>query len=135
MTSLEIAARAGLRHDNVSRIIRRELKAIDIDHLKFEANYVAVNGARRSCYCLPGEYLLHILTAFDAKLRFALIRHWQAVNDGWAEPVKDVATFYVARLVEGTKEEKRLRYEQEISRIEMTGRKPSSWDRMLAGKP
>lgn len=135
MTSLDIAERSGVRHDNVSRLIRRELDAIEVNHLKFEAVYIAGNGASRRCYCLPGEYLLHVLTAFDAKLRFALINHWQAVNEGWVKPVKDVANIYAGRLIAGTKEERRLRYRSEIAKIEEAGRRPTAWEKMLADKP
>ena len=135
MTSLDIALRAGVRHDNVSRLIRRELDAIEVNHLKFEAVYIAGNGASRRCYCLPGEYLLHVLTAFDAKLRFALIKHWQAVNEGWAKPVKNIANIYAGRLVAGTKEERRLHYQTEIAKVEAAGRRATAWDKMLAGKP
>ena len=100
-----------------------------------QAVYIAGNGASRRCYCLPGEYLLHVLTAFDAKLRFTLIKHWQAVNEGWAKPVKNIANIYAGRLVAGTKEERRLRYQTEIAKVEAAGRRATAWDKMLAGKP
>ncbi|MGB3878253.1 MAG: hypothetical protein WA980_20570 [Shinella zoogloeoides] len=135
MTTLEIAARSGVRHDNLLRLVRQELEAVDEAALRFEASYIDRSGKRSLCYCLPGEYLLHVLTAFDAKLRFALIKHWQAVNEGWAKPVKNIANIYAGRLVAGTKEERRLRYQTEIAKVEAAGRRATAWDKMLASKP
>lgn len=131
MTSLDIALRAGVRHDNVSRLIRRELDAIEVNHLKFEAVYIAGNGASRRCYCLPGEYLLHVLTAFDAKLRFALIKHWQAVNEGWVQRTKNIVEAVTTRLVMGGRASRRLELEQAEMRAEHLGTRLTARERRL----
>jgi anti-repressor protein len=115
MTSLEIADMIGLRHGNVMRDIDRELAKIGEPQLKFEAGYLDAQGQRRRCYALPGEYLLFIASAYDAKLRMQIIRHWSALNNGTAQPVKDVANVFAGRLIAGNKEHRRLRYAQDVA--------------------
>jgi len=131
MTSLEIAERAGMRHDNVVRLIRRDLEAIEVTHLNFEGSYRDRSGRANFCYCLPGEYLLHVLTAFDAKLRFALIKHWQAVNEGWVQPQKNAVHVLTERLVNGGRKARMLELQGAEQRAKMTGRRLTAIERNL----
>lgn len=79
MSSLEIARMTGKQHGHVMRDIQRELDKIGEDQSKFGAVYLAGNGERRPCCTLPGDYLLFIASAYDAKLRMQIIRHWSAL--------------------------------------------------------
>lgn len=131
MSSLEIAERAGMRHGDVMRLIRRELEAIEIPERKFASWYSDVRGRRRALYCLPGEYLLHVLTAFDAKLRFALIKHWQAVNEGWVQPQKNAVHVLTERLVNGGRKTRMLELQQAEERAMLSGRRLTAKERNL----
>ena len=113
MTSLDIAAMIGLRHGNVMRDIDRELAKIGEPQLKFETGYLDAQGQRRRCYALPGEYLLFIASAYDAKLRMQIIRHWSALNNGTAAPVADAANVFVGKLISGGIEGRRQMLQQD----------------------
>lgn len=129
MTSLEIAERAGIRHSDVMRLIRRELEAIDIAERKFASSYRDASGKANLLYCLPGEYLLHVLTAFDAKLRFALIKHWQAVNAGWVQPQKNAVHVLTERLVNGGRKARMLELQEAEERAMLSGRRLTAKER------
>lgn len=129
MTSLEIAERAGMRHDNVVRLIRRELDAIEIAHLNFEGSYRDRSGKASSLYCLPGEYLLHVLTAFDAKLRFSLIKHWQALNEGRVQPQKDALHDLTTQLVMGGRKARMLELQEAEEQARLDGRRLTAKER------
>ncbi len=131
MTSLEIAELAGMRHDNIMRFIRRELDAIGIAALRFEASYRDRGGRASLCYCLPGKFLLHVLTAFDAKLRFALIEHWEAVNEGWIKPQHGVVNHVVQRLVNGGRKARMLDLQGAEQRAKLDGRRLTTSERNL----
>lgn len=136
MTSLEIADMTGIRHDNVMRDIARELGKIGEGLLRFEASYLNAQNKRQPCYALPGEYLLFIASAYDAKLRMQIIRHWAALNNGTAQPVKDAANVFVARLVEGTRAERKARIAADMEDFrQVHGRRPNAQERFLIGKP
>ena len=113
MSSLEIASLTGKRHDNVMRDIEREMESLGEVALKFEASYIAANGKRQPCYTLPGDYLLFIASAYDAKLRMQIIRHWSALNNGTAAPVADAATLLVKSLIAGGIEGRRQMLQQD----------------------
>lgn len=113
MSSLEIASMTGKRHADVMRDIDRELSKLGEDERKFASVYLAGNGERRRCYALPGDYLLFIASAYDAKLRMQIIRHWSALNKGTAAPVSDAATLLVKSLIAGGIEGRRQMLQQD----------------------
>jgi hypothetical protein len=131
MTSLEIAAMTGKRHSNVLRDIQRELAKIGEPQLKFEAGYRDAQGQRRTLYCLPGTYLLFIASAYDAKLRFQIIQHWEALNNGTAQPVRDAADVFVQRLVNGGRKARRLELQEAEQRARLDGRPLTARERNL----
>ncbi|NSY61070.1 Rha family transcriptional regulator [Agrobacterium tumefaciens] len=131
MSSLEIAAMTGKRHSDVIRDIQRELAKIEADERKFASVYLGRNSQRRPCYCLPGTYLLFIASAYDAKLRFQIIQHWEALNNGTAQPVKDAANLLVARLVNGGRKARmtELQVAEQLARLD--GRRLTARERSL----
>ena len=136
MSSLEISEMTGKRHDNVMRDIEREMESLGEVALKFEASYVAANGKRNPCYALPGEYLLFIASAYDAKLRMQIIRHWSALNNGTATPVPDAANVFVQRLIAGGIEGRRQQLQKdETLALSFTDPKARRIALSLAGKP
>lgn len=136
MTSLAIAEMAGKRHDHVMRDIERELESLGEVAPKFGAYYVASNGKRNPCYALPGEYLLFIASAYDAKLRMQIIRHWSALNNGTATPVPDAANVFVQRLIAGGIEGRRQQLQRdEALALSFTDPKVRRLAMSFAGKP
>lgn len=135
MTSLEIADMTGKRHADVLRDIERELAKIGDDERKFASVYLGGNGEHRPCYALPGEYLLFIASAYDAKLRMQIIRHWSALNNGTAQPVPDAANLLVNSLGQRLVHPKAIRHAEERHYLESRGRSASAFDKMVAGKP
>ncbi|MEJ1173428.1 Rha family transcriptional regulator [Agrobacterium sp. CMT1] len=131
MSSLEIAAMTGKRHSDVLRDIQRELSKIGEDERKFASVYLAGNGERRPCYCLPGTYLLFIASAYDAKLRFQIIQHWEALNNGTAQPVKDAANVLVQRLVNGGRKARVLELQEAHQHARLEGRLLTARERNL----
>jgi len=130
MTSLEIAEMTGKRHAHVLRDIERELDKIGEAQPKFGASYRDSSGKANLCYALPGEYLLFIASAYDAKLRMQIIRHWSALNNGTAQPVKDAANLYVRKLVEGTRAERHARIAADTEDFrQVHGRNPNAQER------
>lgn len=113
MSSLEVAHMTGKRHADVMRDIDRELAKLGEDERKFASVYLGGNGERRRCYTLPGDYLLFIASAYDAKLRMQIIRHWSALNDGTAAPVADAANALVKSLIAGGIEGRRQMLQQD----------------------
>lgn len=136
MTSLTIAEMTGKRHADVLRDIDRELSKLGEDERKFASVYLAGNGERRPCYALPGEYLLFIASAYDAKLRMQIIRHWSALNNGTAAPVADAANVLVNKLIAGGIEGRRLTHQQDMQKVQgMTDPMMRRLTKSFAGKP
>ncbi len=131
MTSLEIADMVGDRHGNVMAVIRRELAKIGEPELRFQSGYLDGQGQRRPCYCLPGTYLLFIASAYDAKLRFQIIQHWEALNNGTAQPVRDAANVFVQRLVNGGRKARMLELHEAEKRARLDGRLLTARERNL----
>lgn len=136
MSSLEIAYMTGKRHADVMRDIDRELEKIAEPERKFASGYLDAQGQRRRCYTLPGDYLLFIASAYDAKLRMQIIRHWSALNNGTAAPVADAANVFVGKLISGGIEGRRLAYQQDMQRVQgINNPKARRLALSLAGKP
>lgn len=136
MTSLEIAEMTGKQHGHVMRDIERELEKIGEGLSRFGASYLNAQNKRQPCYALPGEYLLFIASAYDAKLRMQIIRHWSALNNGTAQPVKDAANVFVGRLIEGTRVQRHARIAADVEQFRLlNGREPTSKERFWLEKP
>lgn len=136
MTSLTIAEMTGKQHGHVMRDIERELDKIGEPQSKFGAGYLDAQGQRRRCYALPGEYLLFIASAYDAKLRMQIIRHWSALNNGTAAPVADAANVLVNKLIAGGIEGRRLTHQQDMQKVQgMTDPMMRRLAKSFAGKP
>lgn len=136
MSSLEIAEMTGKRHADVMRDIDRELAKLGEDERRFASVYLGGNGERRPCYTLPGEYLLFIASAYDARLRMQIIRHWSALNNGTATPVPDAANVFVQRLIAGGIEGRRQQLQKdEALALSFTDPKVRRLAMSFAGKP
>ena len=83
MTSREIAELTGKRHDNILRDIRAMLTDIHGEGglLKFEGTYIhPQNGNEYTEYRLPKDETICLLTGYDAKARFNVVKRWQELE-------------------------------------------------------
>ena len=136
MTSLELAEMTGKMHGHVLRDIERELEKIGEPQSRFGSGYLDAQGQRRPCYVLPGEYLLFIASAYDAGLRMQIIRHWSALNNGTAAPIRNAADEFAGRVVCASRAERRKREAEAVASFTaQRGRPPTSRERFWIEKP
>jgi Rha family phage regulatory protein len=77
MSSLEIAAYAGKRHDNVVRDIKKMLRELgDGNVLNFEGVYTDAKGEARPCFNLPKRETLILVSGYDVRMRAKIIDRW-----------------------------------------------------------
>lgn len=84
MTSLEIAELCAMRHDNVLRDCRRMFDELGLLALNFEVKRKVVisNGSSRESvvYALDMELTLTLVSGYNIKLRNAVIKRWQVLE-------------------------------------------------------
>ena len=84
MSSVEIATLTGKRHDNVMRDIKAMLDELEIGALKFEGTYLDVQNKQRPMYNLPKHECMVLVTGYSTKLRSAVLKRWQQLEDAAA---------------------------------------------------
>lgn len=85
MSSLAIAELTGKRHDNVMRDIRNMLEELKIDQPKFGQIEKFANNREREIFNLPKHECMVLVTGYSAKLRSAVLKRWQLLEDAEAE--------------------------------------------------
>lgn len=73
LSSVEIAALTGKRHDNVSADIKNMLEQLDISPLCFQGTYLDAQGKSRPCFSLPKKEVMVLLTGYSIPLRAKVI--------------------------------------------------------------
>ena len=90
MSSLEIAALTGKEHRNVLADIRNMLKKLDLTAAEFSAavKYTGNNNAQltREIFNLPKHECMVLVTGYSIKLRSAVLRRWQELEDAQRAP-------------------------------------------------
>lgn len=93
MGSQEIANEAGKRHDHVVRDIRNMLKGLDLPVPDFDKPKVVYleNQQVTATFCkttkrgreifLPKDLILTLVSGWDVKMRLAVIRRWQELEE------------------------------------------------------
>jgi len=76
ISSLEIAEMTGKRHDNVTRDIKKQLDALEINALSFEVVYKDSKGEERPMYVLDKEQSLILASGYNVQLRQKIIKRW-----------------------------------------------------------
>jgi len=76
MSSIEIAALTGKRHDHVMRDIESTLSEADIGAPKFGGTYLDVQNKKRKCYNLPKRECDLVISGYSVKYRMAIIDRW-----------------------------------------------------------
>lgn len=82
MSSLEIAKLTGKRHDHILRDIRVMLE--EIQSPQNWGDYKDGMGRSQPCLMLDKEESLCLVTGYSAKLRMAVIKRWQELEEGAA---------------------------------------------------
>lgn len=72
MSSLEIAEPTGKRHDNLVRDIRELFQQLGITDLSFEGSYKDSTGRTLTCFHLPYDETMALITGYSAPLRMAV---------------------------------------------------------------
>lgn len=97
MSSLEIAALTGKEHKNVLADIRKMLNELELTAAEFSAavNYVGNNNAQltRETFNLPKHECMVLVTGYSIKLRSAVLRRWQELEDAQRAPAKPAYSF------------------------------------------
>ena len=76
MTTLEIAEQTGKRHKNVMRDVRKMFKSLGKEDALpiFEQRYKAADNNIYTCYKLPKDEILCLVSGYSVKLRMAIIK-------------------------------------------------------------
>ena len=77
MSSLEIAELTGKRHDDVTRDIRKLLKAVDLKATDFSVPVKMPSGQTANVYELDKQLTLTLVAGYNVKMRHAIIKRWQ----------------------------------------------------------
>lgn len=81
MSSREIAELTGKRHDHVIRDIRKMLSDLELDAPKFGSVEKDAKGEERPVFNLNKELTLTLVSGYNVKLRNAIIKRWQELED------------------------------------------------------
>lgn len=71
-----IAEYFGKRHADVLRDIRKMLADIGAER-NFASSYIDSTGRKLVCYHLPFDETVTLITGYDAKLRYSIVRQWR----------------------------------------------------------
>ena len=93
MSSLEIAKLTGKEHKNVLADVRNMLKELEIEPAEFSAGYKDGKGETRPCFNLPKHECMVLVTGYSIKLRSAVLRRWQELEDAQRAPAKPAYSF------------------------------------------
>lgn len=111
MSSLEIAALTGKEHKNVLRDIRTMLEELEITELSFERSYKDSTGRSLPCFNLPKHECMVLVTGYSIKLRSAVLRRWQELEDAQRAPAKPAYSLITATVQERLINEVSLAFE------------------------
>jgi Rha family phage regulatory protein len=87
VSSLEIAALTGKRHDDVLKDIRRILEESEIGLGQFAASYLNTQNKQQPCYHLPKMECDLVISGYSVKYRLAIIKRWHELEAQVAAPM------------------------------------------------
>lgn len=80
MDSREIARLTGKRHTNIIKGARRMLTNLQKELSKFERKYTDPNGVERTCFVLPFDECLTLISGYNVLLRYAIVKRWRELE-------------------------------------------------------
>lgn len=86
MSSREIAALTGKRHDNVVADVRKMLSELGLGTPEFLGVYEAENGQQYECFNLPKRESLILISGYSIELRARIIDRWQELESQASRP-------------------------------------------------
>ena len=93
MSSLEIAKLTGKEHFHVLRDIRTMLEELEIEPSKFGCLVKMPSGQTSTTFNLPKHECMVLVTGYSIKLRSAVLRRWQELEDAQRAPAKPAYSF------------------------------------------
>lgn len=81
MSSREIAELTGKQHKHVLEDTRNMLNGLGIDSAAFAAQYKDSIGRSLPCFNLDKELTLTLVAGYNVKLRLAIIKRWQELEE------------------------------------------------------
>ena len=76
MSSREIAALCGKRHDNVMADIRKMFDKLDIYAPDFSGTFITEQGNQYECFNLPKRECLILVSGYNIEIRTKIIDRW-----------------------------------------------------------
>lgn len=113
MSSREIAELTGKRHDNVVRDTRKMLEELGTNHLNFEGVYIDSKGESRTCFNLPKDLTITLVSGYNVQMRYAITKRWMELEAQQAPklPTTFAEALRLAAELEEQKETLRLQNE------------------------
>ncbi|MDH5216840.1 MAG: phage regulatory protein/antirepressor Ant [Gammaproteobacteria bacterium] len=92
MSSVEIAALTGKRHDHVIRDVENTMKLLPEDSPDLgsgfkSSTYVAGNGKNEKCYELSRDATVLIMTGYSVNMRARLVKRWSELEEEAQKPL------------------------------------------------
>ena len=139
MSSLEIAALTGKEHFHVLRDIKVMLEELEIEPSKFGCSYLSAQNKQMPCFNLPKHECMVLVTGYSIKLRSAVLRRWQELEDTQRAPAKPAYSFLTTTSRERIEHEVTLALETyEVLRaveLKMGIGEHTTWTQLRAANP
>lgn len=84
MTSLEIAAYTGKRHDHIMRDIKKMLAELEEPAPKFGGSYIGADNTSRPLFNLPKRETIILVSGYSVQMRAAIIDRWAELESAIA---------------------------------------------------
>ena len=127
MSSREIATLCDKEHKNVKRDIEMMAEQLELDTLRFEHIYLDSMNRQQTEYLLDKETCLCLVAGYNAKLRMAIIKRWQELEQATAPRLPTTYLEALEALLASEKE--KLTLEQQAS---INAPKVVHYDRVVA---
>lgn len=80
MSTLDIAALTGKRHDHVMRDVKSMLEGLQVSHPSFGGTYFDGQNKERPCYNLDKEHTLCLVSGYNVQLRMTIVKRWNELE-------------------------------------------------------
>ena len=90
MSSREISTLTGKKHYNVMRDIELLAAQLEVDVSKFGGIYTDSQNHQQTEYLLDKDTCLCLVAGYNAKLRMAIIKRWQELEQTAPQPVRPI---------------------------------------------
>ena len=107
MSTREIAELCGKQHKNVKRDFSKLCSDLELGALKFEHTYLDIQNKTQTEYLLDKELTLTLVSGYNTKMRFAIIKRWQELESQVKQPLaSEISRKDLALMIIKSEEEK-----------------------------